>query len=292
MKTFQQHPPTSTTPKLYDFNTERFKTRLLARLCIALITLFQIIIRLILVFTESGLPKNSKTPYITSIPFAIAVWAVIGAEYVLYKKLGSGVMKYSKIVDYCLLLVFTLEWVIVLFSPFKTFKDGDPPTMAQAAIWTFTAFGYRTLIQIFVVQNWKLRIIPPAVALGVVMGYQVWETPNKAFFILFRGIVQVVIVTILFYFEDKMNWRMMLTNLRQEKWMQMNDFILNNIPENIMILDIDGETRFISDYCKSFLAKCNLPSDTKVLFQQIKDLQQQKLYETETSHATIVIFCY
>jgi len=283
MKTFQQDPSSSTTSKPYDFNTERFKTRLLARLCLVLVTLIQIFIRLVLVFTESGISKSSKTPYLTSIPLGLAVLTVIGTEYTLYSKIGTDVMKYTKIIDCCLLLFFTIEWVAVLFSPFQSLDNGDPPTISQTGILTFTAFGYRTLIQIFVIQNWKLRIIPPAVALGFVMGYELWATPHKAFYILFRGMLQVVIMIILFYFEDKMNWRMMLTNLRQEKWMQMNDFILNNIPENIMILDIDGETRLISDYCKSFLTKCNLPSDTKVLFQQIKDLQQQKSYENDTS---------
>ena len=107
------------------------------------------------------------------------------------------------------------------------------------------------------VQNLKLRVIAPTIAVGMVMGHEISFTPHKAFYILLTGIVQAIIVIVLFYFEDKMNWRMVLTNLQQEKWMPINDFILNNIPENIMILDIDGETRFISDYCKSFFALFN-----------------------------------
>ena len=58
--------------------------------------------------------------------------------------------------------------------------------------------------------------------------------------------------------------------------MQVNNFILNNIPENIMILDVAGQVKFISDYCKSFMEKCHHSLDTTEFFGNIRDLQQQK----------------
>jgi len=57
--------------------------------------------------------------------------------------------------------------------------------------------------------------------------------------------------------------------------MQVNNFILNNIPENIMILDPSGETKFLSDYCKRFMENCHLSLEPQDFFIKIKDLQEQ-----------------
>ncbi len=97
-------------------------------------------------------------------------------------------------------------------------------------------------------------------------------------------------IVILYYIEDRMKWGMIVVNMHQEKWMQINDFILNNIPENIMILDLQGQTKFISDYCKSFLRKCHLSLDTQELFQKIKDLSEQPPTEP-TSPTFVTLLC-
>ncbi len=70
---------------------------------------------------------------------------------------------------------------------------------------------------------------------------------------------------------------MMWSNVQKDKWIQVNNFILNNIPENIMILDFKGEVRFISDYCKSFMEDCNFALEkTKEFFKKIQNLHQQQ----------------
>lgn len=59
--------------------------------------------------------------------------------------------------------------------------------------------------------------------------------------------------------------------------MQVNNFILNNIPENIVILDVKGDAKFISDSCKSFMEKCKIASmDTQDFFRKIQDLKEQQ----------------
>ena len=89
---------------------------------------------------------------------------------------------------------------------------------------------------------------------------------------------QLFNLVLIVYCEDKVKWRMIWTNLQQEKWMQVNNFILNNIPENIMILDVKGETRFISESCKSFMRKCHVAMDRSAqdFFHKIRDLQPQQ----------------
>jgi len=64
-------------------------------------------------------------------------------------------------------------------------------------------------------------------------------------------------------------------NIQHEKWIEVNKFILSNIPENIMILDFAGQTKFISEYCKDFMEKCQLSLDNKDLFKKIRELQEQ-----------------
>jgi len=130
---------------------------------------------------------------------------------------------------------------------------------------------------IVLVQYWQLKIIPPVLALSVIMGYSIYYAPHNLASLLIRGITQMIYTAVLFYFEEKIKWSMVWVNLQQEKWMQVNDFILNNIPENIMILDLDGGVKFLSDYCKSFLEKCHIFSlDTKILYQKIQDLTEQQ----------------
>jgi len=67
----------------------------------------------------------------------------------------------------------------------------------------------------------------------------------------------------------------MRMNLEQEKWMQVNNFIFDNIPENIMVLDLNGEARFTSKYCQAFLKKYSPSPDAKDFFRKVRNLQQQ-----------------
>jgi len=77
--------------------------------------------------------------------------------------------------------------------------------------------------------------------------------------------------------------------MRQEKWMQMSNFILNNIPENIMILDVAGEVKFISEYCQNFMKKCDTSLDTNNFLNKIRDLQQQK-YDYDPPSLAVFLF--
>jgi len=74
--------------------------------------------------------------------------------------------------------------------------------------------------------------------------------------------------------------------VEQENWMQVNNFILDSIPENVMILDFAGEARFTSEYCKPFMERYNFSVNTRDFFKKVKDLQQQ--YEPENIRASTV----
>jgi len=139
-----------------------------------------------------------------------------------------------------------------------------------------------------IVQKWWLKIIPPCIATIVAGVYGIIYTPNILFNNLVRSGFQLFNIIVIMYCEDKIKWRMIWTNLQQEKWMQVNDFILNNIPENIMILDFKGEVKFMSDYCKAFMKKWNLSVETtEDLFGKIRDLEEH--YEPDMAGYSTVI---
>jgi len=269
------HSQTPSPPQDYNSNLQNFQIRLTARLCVILISLTQIITRSLVIFNEAELTDSSRLWYVISLPFLIIVSLIVGIEYILSRKIGPRIVKYSKTVDLILLFFFTLEWMFTSTAGLTRLDVTDPPSFGVSALFSFTNFGWRTLLMTIIVQKWQLKIIPPLLATSLTIGYSIYYDSNHVLNLLLRGLFQIVYVAILMYFEDKMKWKMMLINMQQEKWVQINDFILNNVPENIMILDFEGNAKFVSDYCKSFLESCSLSSDTQEFFSRIRDLNQQ-----------------
>jgi len=259
-----------------DMEMGRYEARITARLCVIFIALTQAGLRFMAVFAQPGVATTSKIYYLISIPFLILISAIVAIEYALYKKKGSKIAKYSPFVDFLFLLLFTAEWIITLYAALvKVSHKTDPPSYSVTAIFGFTSFGWRTLFQSFITQCWWLKAISPTIAVGLVMGYVVHYDPSQTLYTLIRGILQVLYIIVLFYFEDRIRLRMLLANVQQEKWMKINEFILNNIPENIMIFDRTGETKFINDYCQAFLQKYQCAENIKHFFTIITNLVQQ-----------------
>ena len=171
------------------------------------------------------------------------------------------------------LTLFLCEWIFQVISSFKRVNGSSFPI---PMLFAFISFAWRTLLVTLIVQKWYLKAIPPAVAMAVATGYAIYYVPDELVQILLRVLPQIVSMTIIFYCENKLKWKMMWMNLQQEKWIQVNNFILNNIPENIMILDFGGEARFISDYCRSFMESCNFTLDNNMrdFFNKIGNLHQ------------------
>jgi len=200
-------------------------------------------------------------------------------------------MKYTNLCDIILLLLFTAEWVVSLIASLLKIDNTNPPCFQVMGFYGFTHFSWRTLLVTLIVQSWELKIIAPAIATAVATGYAIHYVPKDVGINLARGSFQLFNIVIIMYCEDKIKWRMIWKNLCQEKWMQVNNFILNNIPENIMILDMRGELKFVSDYCKEFMKKCGGEISSKELFKKIVSLQQLQ-YESEEviKNSSTVIF--
>jgi len=94
------------------------------------------------------------------------------------------------------------------------------------------------------------------------------------------------------YFLDKIKWKEVFTNTQQERWMKINQFVLNNIPENIVILELGGEVNFVSEYCQGFMRKSHLSQNPHDLFTNITDLSQQPKSEPSSPSSNVSILYF
>jgi len=240
---YQQHP--SSHKRVQDLNLDYWKIRHKARLCIALIYTVQFLHRLCRNFWDTTLTSKSKLIFFISLPFCAAIASLIFIEHLLFKERGRGIIKFSNLIDLTLLFLFMADWLIIIFSNSYRVQETRPPSFKVSALFGFTSFAWRTLLLTLIVQKWYLKMIVPIIAITVAAGYAIHYDSDNIEFLLPRALLQLFNVALIAYCENKLKWKMMWRNLQQEKWLQVNNFILSN-----MILDLKGEVRFISDYCE------------------------------------------
>ncbi len=263
--------------KISELSLKQYQIRGQAKFCIGLIFLIQFILRSLAAFLDSSLTPTSRLFTQIALIFPVIICFIIALEYFLFKKRGPSIIKYSKAVDIILLLLFMADWILMVISTLYRVQQTDSPSFKIGALYGFTSFSWRTLIITLVAQKWQIKMMAPVAVFILVTGYALHYAPGNSVFLLMRAFAQIFNLALLVYFGDKMKWKIMWISMRQEKWMEVNNFILNNIPENIMILDFKGEAKFVSNYCQGFLDKHHLSLENKDLFRKIKNLQQQKL---------------
>jgi len=299
----------SSNRKAHESKFELFHIRQIARLCIGFVCLVHFFSRI----TEiKGICQDDgPSRYINrlSLPFGPIITLIVAFEYLLVRKKGSKILKYSHLIDLMILFLFTADWILGLVSTFtktQNMHHGSPPGMgppphkpdhfpahgpghgpghgppgmspdAVMAMYQFVNFAWKALLVTLIVQKWQLKIIAPSAAIITATVYACIFDTKQIYIYVIRCAAQLFNTAFIIYCEDRIKWKMIWVTLQQEKWMQVNNFILNNIPENIMILDVSGQVKFISDYCKSFMEKCNhLSLDSKEFFSKIGSLQQLK----------------
>ena len=276
----------------HDFNIERFKTRLTAKFCVVFISIVQIIIRVIILCTRSDLKNIIKIGYYISFLFLTLTAITVCFEYLLFKKIGPKVMNYSNILDILLLIFFTAEWIVTLVINLTNLAGTNPPSFQPVSAINFATFGWRTLFLLFLIQSWKLLIIPPTLAMLLVVSFAIHYSTLPSIYILLLGLPPVFYTIMMMYFLDKIKWKEVFTNTQQERWMKINQFVLNNIPENIVILELGGEVNFVSEYCQGFMRKSHLSQNPHDLFTNITDLSQQPKSEPSSPSSNVSILYF
>ena len=283
---FYPNSSSSSYKKVQDFDLKCFKILQNAKFCVAFVLLTSVIVRLIGLLLNNSLSSTTQTILIISLPVGLMVVIVIVLEYLLFKKKGPEIVKYSNLLDAIVLFFFMGEWTTALCADLFRPQQSNPTCFPFLSLYSYTAFSWRTLLVTLIVQKWQLKVIAPISMTWVVAGYALYLSNKSYGLLITRAIVQTFNIFLIIYCEDKMKSKLMRTNIEQEKWMQVNNFILNNIPENIIVLNLAGEVKFISEYCKSFMKKCNSSLDEKEFFKRVQGLQQQHHFESDSPPAS------
>jgi len=252
---------------------DQFVNKLGARLFLVLIFIASVGEKILTVYNSSDDNENSPTLYLLTILDILILVVLIFVEYFLRRKIGQKVLKYTWIVDILLFIFFSLDWIISIEFIFNQSVKADLGYLPIVSMLEFTSFGWKVLVQVFVFRQWFLRILSPILACAVVISFGIIYVPDDLVNILVRGIAQMLYVICLFYFEQKLNFKLVSKTIKQEKWMKINEFILSNIPENIAIMDSEGSISYVSSYFKEFIRGFNTPLTMENLFKSIKNLQ-------------------
>jgi len=205
--------PTAQRSLSHKSSVELFHIRLKTRLCIAFLCMFQFIPRMALIVQSflTHAPAPAKV-LLLSIPLAPTMAVIIGIEYLLFKKRGSGVLKYSQVVDIILLLSFMTDWFIILIDALEKVGKGS---FSVSYLFAFTSFSWRVLVVTLFFQKWQLKIVLPVLTLALCTGYTIHYDPSQTYAILCKSLSGLFNVVFVIYVDDKLKWKTMWTNLQQ-----------------------------------------------------------------------------
>jgi len=258
---------------------EQFSNRLKFRLFAILMFIGQVAVRLYSLLKSESTPLLN-TLYIIAFASLLCLIAIIALEYTLYKKLGPKILRYTKIIDGLFFVFFYFEWMIALAIPTTVPTYHNGPYVKMVTAFLYTSFCWRTLLQNIIIHQWQLRILTPLSGTLFIAAFSIYYDPNNTTVILSRGISQIVFIISILYFENKMSLNLLLANLKQAQWMQVSEFILDSIPENIAIFDLNGETKYLSAYFLQLLQQSDCPNNIDKFFGGIKNLRKHEPTET------------
>jgi len=266
---------------------DHFRTRLKTRLFVITIFIIQLAQRIYFNYGHGNVSKNAKDLFALSLPFLIGEILIILLECLLYKRLGSRILKYSAYIDFVFFLCFTAEWILTWYAALSKYKGTAANCIGISSLIAFSSFAWRTLIQNLIIQHWFFKSLAPMAIYGIMIGFVVDLQSSMKDFNLTRGITNAVFTMMIFYVESKISYKLLLVNLKQEKWMHVNQFILNNIPEKIAILDLNDEVKYTSDYFKAFLHRWYYAQNIEKFFCEVQNLQRQ--YEPDSFNLPIFV---
>jgi len=185
--------------KIQESESALFRTRLTARLCVALASLVQFITRLATFPAILHVTGSYQKLLIYSIPLSPTMTIIVAIEYLLFKKIGPGIVRYSFIVDLILLTLFIGEWTIGVIAFLVKPQEPDPPCFSVSALYGFIGFAWRALLVTSIVQKWQLKIIALVVAIIVTTDYGIHYDPGKIYFFIVRCLGQLFNVVFIIY---------------------------------------------------------------------------------------------
>ena len=234
---------------------EHFRVRLYGRICIVFIFLTQVAQRIHAFILCPLLTHLNHMMYLATLPFLAMMSCIAVTELILYKRLGSKALKYSGKLNAIFFIFLVCEWWLTLYAGYLSLRQHPFNYLTPNASLVFTAFSWRILLQNFIVQRWQLKIIGPIGAYIIVlynaMHFYMEDYENT----LFRGLLQMAYIILFYYFDNKISLSLLLTSTKQEQWVKINEFILDNIPEKIALFDFKGSIKYQSQHLKQYMKK-------------------------------------
>lgn len=197
--------------------------------------------------------------------------------FLFYMKIAvDNADKRFMIVEILLLIVFGIS-TIITWELQIDLDSSRTYIVGSEAAWTFLYIH-----TLFILSYWKAILFISTSAFGV---YRMTVTSDGVSLGMFQSILQVALVLIAVHIEECWKKQKLLQNSSLEKTGQTLRNILNSLPDNIAILNLEGDIRFFNDYFGiSFKLSNNEPSS--VLFSKIyqvkpreRHLNLQKLQE-------------
>lgn len=287
---------TKTTPSSYNqadiYTIKHFRARLTAQLIVVVISLTVFGQRVAAIIADHEMGSPLIKGLLISLPFQIALCLVVIAKYILYRIFGSRIFKYSCILDVIFCLVFTADWMVLINGQLHQSQSDGKYMYSITAVLGFTTVAWRTLVQILITQQWQFRGFPIICVFTYIMWFAVANEPAMTGFILSRGILIVLYIILIFYYEHKINFTMVMGSIQQQQWLQLNEFILDNIPENIAIMDLNGKSNFINENFRKLIRLHSGFDEINQFLKSVKKIKRQRHLETdsETNDSIIVSF--
>lgn len=266
--------------KTRNIQLEQFKARLFARICFIFIFLTQMAQRIYLNVVKSSNRPDLRRIYVATIPCSAMLIFIIIIEFLAYKKLKSKVLKYTNLLNWMFFLVFTAEWLVSLYGGLTSFYHTPFPYYTLTAPIFFTSFAWRTQLQNFIFQRWYFKIICPTCAYIMSLVVLARDDLAEISDTLFRGLLQISYLIVIFYFEEKVSFRLLLTSVHQENWIEVNEFVLDSISEKIAIFQVGGDMKYCSEYLKRFTKRFGRKNDIDIPLSNITTVHP--LIQTES----------
>lgn len=265
-----------------------FRARLKSQTIVIFITLTLTIERVIFICTDPLLKKGASKLLTIAIPFLFALCVIVIVKYILFRKMRDQIIKYADYIDLLFCGVFTAEWVLTTSA--QVSQIAQPGMYSLATLINYGALGWRTLLQLLISPHWQVRIIGPIAVWIFILQYGVRHDRSQTGLILSTGLLQISYIILIFYFESKINFILTLGNIHRGQWLKLNEFMLNNLSENIAILDLKGKCKFISQNLQKVINKRGQEyNEIEQFLQKIKDIQWLQ-QETESDSESSVVF--
>jgi len=189
----------NSNPSFQETESELLRLRIIARFCIALACLSQFISRMATISYSLSLTGINSSLAIASFPLAPLMTITVALEYLLFKKFGPRIAKFSLLVDVILLLFFVGDWVTGTISFFLRSQKETTAMFPVSALFGIMGFTWRSLLVTLMVQRWQFNLIAPVVAIMLTTGYSIHFDPANRYSYLVRSASQLFNVIFIIY---------------------------------------------------------------------------------------------